>query len=411
MRLELLLALRFLRNPHQEKALSSMIKICFIGICIGTFALTLVAAIMNGFEKATHQKLQSIHADITIQSQGKPLNFEKLKQVLTQEFSADIEALSPSSTNQVVIQSQQKQHQTQNLVILKGIDPQAEPQVNALKTMLIGEAKTCSDWSSLLGEDGIFIGQTLAQQLGIKVGDTINLLYQPEELVTNKITLISQHARIAALFKTGISEFDEHVIFSSLEFFQELFQTGITHVSIKLKNPQEEKSFVQRLKKRLSLEVYSWKDLYPALVSALTLEKYAMIVILTLVTLVASMNMISLLFMYITQKRREIALLKSLSMSNRSLIVTFMLLGLTISLTASGSGILLASLASWLLQKYPFITLPDIYYVTHLPAQLEWPLVILVLVSTSFLTILAIAIPARSITTINIAHLLKNSEL
>ncbi|MBA3953688.1 ABC transporter permease, partial [Candidatus Dependentiae bacterium] len=328
----LLLATRFIRSSSNEKSLSLMIRVCFISILVATFALTLVAAIMNGFEKATHAKLKSIHADGTLTSRGHALDYSKLSQVLKQEFKDSILAASPVAFGQLLIKATTK-HATPQLIALKGIDATLEAQVSTLHTMLLHSKPT---WISSFSSHGLVIGNELAQQLGVTLGDTVILLLPEDDQVeSTKITLSTKEATITNIFKTGINEFDEHVAYCSLDFFKQLFNTGITQVNLALADHKNENLVLQALTKRLGLEAYSWKDLYPALVSALTLEKYAMWVILTLVTIVASMNIVALLFMYITQKQRDIAILKAMGMHRSSLQLVFIILGMGITLTAT----------------------------------------------------------------------------
>jgi lipoprotein-releasing system permease protein len=409
MPISLLFALRFLRSSRAEKNISIMVKICFLSIFISTFALTLAAAIMKGFQKATHDKLQSINADIVIQARGQVLNFNKLSNVLKTEFDDSIAAFSPLAIAHAIVQNTRKNTETTTIVELRGIDPIVEPQVSALKDMITATDKQGRSWAELLKGNYIFIGQTLAQQLGTQVGGTITLLFQPEEAYTHKITLESQEVIIAAFFKTGIQEFDEHVLFCSLDLFKELFDAGITQVTVKLKHPHQDKAVVEALRRRLSLEVYSWKDLYQPLISALTLEKYAIIIVLALIILIASMNMISLLFMYVTRKQSEIALLKAMSMTDTTIIMIFLLIGSIIALSASVGGILLASIVSWVMQYYPLIKLPDVYYATYLPVQLDWSLVIIVLCLTTSISFLAALLPAYTTRYIRVAQVLKGS--
>ncbi len=401
MPISLLLAWRFLKSSKDEKSISVMIKICFISILLSTFALTLVAAIMNGYEHATHEKLKGIHADVIITAHGKSIDFKKLKEVIDTEFQGPVACISPIALSQVIIQGN-KDNST--LCVLKGIDPVLEPQVSALKSMITTSSST---WDILLQDRGVFIGEKLAQQLGVTVGDSLTLLYG-DDILTNKITLHSQEARIAALFKTGINEFDEYVILSSLSFFTELFSQGISQVNVKLSSSTDEKKALMLLRQRFPLEVSSWKDLYPALVSALALEKYALFIILALVVLVASMNIVSLLFMFVTQKQGDIALLKSMGIADRALMSIFVIVGLCITLTASACGILFALGASWFLRNYPLIQLPDIYYVPHLPIYIDTSMIALVLGITVILSFLATLLPAYKIKHITIAHVLKN---
>jgi lipoprotein-releasing system permease protein len=170
----------------------------------------------------------------------------------------------------------------------------------------------------------------------------------------------------------------------------------------------EEDIVIEKLKRRLpQLQVNSWKDLNPALVSSLKLEKYASFFILALITLVASMNMISLLFMQIQQKRRDIAIFKAMGISDSSIRNIFLHLGISITFTASAIGLGLAALAGYLLKKYPFIELPDVYYVSYLPARMDAEIFFVVFLATMILGFLATWIPARRSKQIEIAQVLR----
>ena len=103
MPIEFLLAYRFLRGTRHEQYVSFMVKLCFFGIALSTFALALVLSIAHGFEKATYQKLKGIHADGTLKARGKTLYFEKIKQIIETEFKNSVSALSPTDTQQALI--------------------------------------------------------------------------------------------------------------------------------------------------------------------------------------------------------------------------------------------------------------------------------------------------------------------
>ncbi len=404
MSLSLLLALRFLRSSGLDNNIATMIKICFTSILLGTAALTLVAAIMNGFEKETHKKLQGVHADITINSHDKALNYEKLKKVLSSEYSDTIAAFGPTSFAQVIIQNKTLENNEMQICLLKAIDPKAEPQVSSIKEMICDTA--VNPWSAL-NRDTLFIGQSLADRLQIKTGSRVTILYHQEEVMSNKITLEEKEVTIVALFKTGIHDFDEHVLIGSFDLLKQLYPIKITQVTIKLKDTKDEKTVISSLKNRLALNVYSWKDLYPPLVSALTLERYAMFFILALVTLVASLNIISLLFMYATQKQHDIALLKTMGMTDAALISIFVFVSGAITLTATFCGILIAALATWLLNTFPFIELPDVYYVSHLPATLDFRIIVSVFLLALVVCLFAALIPAQKIKSMHVASVLK----
>src|SRR5947208_161765 len=126
MHISFFLANKFLLNFKSDKSISSMVKICFWSILIGTFSLTLIAAIMSGFEKKTHEKLKGMNCDMVIRADGKAIDYNKLKPVIEKEFKNYIEALSPNSTAYVLAKSDKKEVSIQNPIILKGVDASSE---------------------------------------------------------------------------------------------------------------------------------------------------------------------------------------------------------------------------------------------------------------------------------------------
>ncbi len=406
-RIILLLAWRYLLGTKQEKSISTMLIISFLGILIGSFALALVISIMNGFEKITHEKIQGIHSQIIIKSYNDTLDFEKISAVLEQEFP-EIKAFSPSATQQVIIQ-QEESDDISNVVIIKGIDPQRESLVSRLEKKITASIHKKTTLSETIHENDIIIGEKLAKLLDVFLGDHVNLLFTPDEYARKRrITLNSEKARISGTFNTGIDEFDTGLIICSLSFLEKLFpNTGVTQINIKLKPDIDEYAVIDKLKKRIQLDAHSWKDLYPALVAALKLEKYAMFFILALIILVASMNIISVLFMHITQKRGDIAILKAMGLADNHISTIFLIIGMSIALVGSCVGLIAAFIVGWLLERYPFITLPDAYYVTHLPIRMEWHLFALVFVTIMILSFIAIWIPTRRTRKINITEVLR----
>lgn len=383
-----------------------MIGISFTGIMIGAYGLMLTLAIMNGFETATYEQLQSIHAQVIIRAYGNPINMASLTPVLTNEFP-EVQAFSPHAIQQVIIQNPHT-NDISTIVAIKGIDPETHELVNNLSRKLIPVSGKQPSLAQTVAQDHVLIGQKLAETLNLDIGDTITLLFAPDEPRRKKINLLQKKVTVGGFFKTGIEEFDSNLIFSSLELLNKLFpDTGATHVQLKLAPGTNENVIIQTLKDRLGLEVYSWKEMYPALVSALKLEKYVMFCILTLISLIASMNIISLIFMQIHQKKADIAILRAMGMTTAAVHNIFLYMGCIIAAFASIVGILLALLTCMLLKKYPFITLPDAYLVTHLPVSWEWYMPIMIFCVTMLLSVLAILIPLRRTERIDITQVLK----
>ncbi|KKP35464.1 MAG: Lipoprotein-releasing system permease protein [candidate division TM6 bacterium GW2011_GWF2_32_72] len=399
-----LIAWRYLFGIKGSKNISIMAKVCFLGIFIGSFALALTMCVMNGFEKATHKKLQGIHSQIIAHANGEKLNFEAIENEIKEHFP-EIDAVAPSEEKQAIIQ-QKDSDEINEIISIKAISAEHEPKLSELEQKITLPANFTI--KKALQDNRILIGHKLAKSLDLSPGNELELLFAEEGQQNRKITLSKHDVTVGAIFDTGIEEFDANVIFCSMDLIQELFpDSGVTQIGIKLKRGVNEKETIKKLKDSLELEVYSWKDLYPALVSALQLEKYAMFLILILIILVASMNVISLLFMQITQKKSDIAILRSMGLSSKNISFIFVFIGLLVAFFASLTGTITAAIASWFLETYPFIQLPDIYYVTHLPAQAEWYIFIIVFLVVMLLSFISSWIPAKLIQKLNISEILR----
>lgn len=410
-----------------------MIRICFLGIFIGTFSLMMTLIIMHGFEETIHEKMQGINADITIlPPTGNKLALEQIRRILLQNYSDDIQAVSGSNLRQVIIDKDGKQ----SVVFLKGIEPEHEEHVSSLAAHISTNLKQLAankseatqsknaDISSLLMANNIVIGYKIAQNFGLTLGDKLTL-YIPEPTQSKKIYLQKKEVVIAGFIKVGLDEFDQGFAYASLDLQRSLFSEkeleGVDSISLKQKKtypkhwwqrlygPAMDDRLVNLIKPSLSgMQVTTWKKLYPALVSSLKLEKYVMFFILALITLVASLNMISLLVLHIQQKRRDIAIFHVMGMRQKTIQAIFLRIGMIITILASSSGLALAALCGWLLEKYPCIQLPDVYYVSHLPARMSGEIFAIVFIATVTLGWIATYLPARRTKTIDITSTLRS---
>jgi lipoprotein-releasing system permease protein len=383
-----------------------MVKICFIGIFIGTCSLALVMAIMEGFEHVTHEKMQGIHAQLIMKSSGNLLDAHSIEPILKKEFP-EVVGYSSQSIGQTIVSSQDN-NDLANVVMIKAIDPDREALTSSIASKVIQKTPG-HDFPSLIHGNHILIGCQTAATLNLSVGSALELIYVANQAEHKKaINLEKTEAIVGGIFKTGIEEFDSGLIFCSQELFKQMFnQEAVDQIALKLHPDANEAQIIEKLKSRFNVDVFSWKDLYPALVSALKLEKYVMFIILALITLVASMNMISLLFMHIVQKKGDIAILKTMGMQNSQVSAIFFIMGIIIASIASVCGLLTAWVIGILLQRYPLITLPDAYYVTYIPVRLDLRVFALIFVVIMFMSIVATWLPIRKIKNVNIADVLR----
>jgi lipoprotein-releasing system permease protein len=372
--LTLFLAWRYLKRSSTHTSFSTMITICVASIGLGSFALALIISIMHGFEKATHEKLQSIHPQITMRSKEGFLNATAIGAVMRAEFP-EIVAWSASSNRQVMIQNAHNGIITPG-VFLTGVDPLHAARVVPLDQKIIVPPNNPS-LHTLLSNPGIIIGKQMAKELDVAVGEMLNVLYPSDEPDTQTFSMRFQCTPtvLLGIIETGIEELDAAHVITSLEFFSELFpDSGIDTIAMRLMKDADERTVIAKLIQRTGTDVSSWKDLYPALLAALKLQKYAMFLILLLIIVVASTTIVSLLFMYIAHKQHDIALLKSLGCSQKNIHALFLIIGIIITAFGSSIGLFCAGVVGYVLQRYPCITLPDAYYVSSLPITLEWRL-------------------------------------
>ncbi len=395
-RLSFLLAWRFLWSANREPAVASMVRICFFGILLGSCALALVGAIMQGFETATRMQLQSVHPEMMIRAGVHEMNYEKVRAALVREFPQII-AYAPVLQHFVMVKDDGA---SDTVVQLMGIDPQAESRVTQLERMIVGAP---ASFAQILTGNGVIVGKKLATNSGLAYGDTFRLLYIGTQDRVHEVAVT-----VRGFIRTGIDEYDTGLVLASYDFVHELFpEQSVSQVGLKLAPGASENDILRALRARMPFDIVTWYDLYPALLAALTLEKYAMFFIIMLISLVASMNIISLIFMLITQKRAIIALLRACGCSLTIIKMTFMLIGLFIGVCATVFGLACAWLIGLFLQHTSLISLPDVYYTSHLPIVLHPLLFVLVLIVVIVMALGATVIPIRRISAIVIADVLR----
>jgi lipoprotein-releasing system permease protein len=249
----------------------------------------------------------------------------------------------------------------------------------------------------------------MAREHHLHVGQTITIMV-PEPRSKKKLALESKKVIIAGIFNIGLEEYDNNLAFVALDTLNQLFdERGVDTITLSLRGDSDhyEQDVINRLGARFThLKIQSWKEQYPALVSSLKLEKYVMFLVLALITLVACMNMMSLLFMQIQSKRRDIAIFQAMGLSARSIRSVFLYMGMMITVSASLCGMGLAALGGYLIQRYP-LQLPDVYYISYLPARMDAEIFGIVFIATLLLGFLATALPLRQSSRVPIAQVLR----
>lgn len=397
MHASLVIAHRFIRTTFAEKTLATMLALCALSTFMSIAAFMLMSAIMNGFQEATIHALQGIHHDVTFEAPDNAhLNAEKIHQTLMKEFPHLVAQTTAIASHYAIIQTETK-HDISHVVLLQGIDP----QTNALKPQH-------APLQDALAHKNSMLGAALAEELGVKPGDMITLLFATEN--DDELRFEKAQLTIGDLFTTGIDDIDRTAAFCSLATFQGLLpDIGITQIGITLTPKTSPETAVITFKQRFPFVIYAWQELYPALLEGLAVERYALFLILLLVGFMTSINSIALLLMYITHHRKTIAIFFVMGMPLKHIRLIFTIINVTITLLATLAGIAVAAALSFLLETYQVIKLPAVYYTSHVPAHLEGSSALLVLVIMLVVSLATSWWATGRIRKMNIAEVLKKT--
>ncbi|MDP2941722.1 MAG: ABC transporter permease [Candidatus Omnitrophota bacterium] len=381
MRTELYISWRYLAAKRKEKFISLISVISVLGVAIGVMALIVVIAVMTGFDRDLRDKIVGNYSHITL-SGYKPIadqEYEGLLQKIAR--NPRVTGVSPYIQGQALIKDANRFF----AVGLRGINPLTETQVTKIKQYLIA-----GDIDSLSGSS-IIIGKELALFLGAGLGSNVSL-YSP---------LGKEHnLKVAGIFHSGMYDYDLNLAFTSLKSAQEILGLPgqITSVAIKL----DELYLAARVRNELAGELgfeynlKTWMEANQSFFAALKLEKLTMFIILTLIILVASFNIISTLVVLVVDKTKDIGILKSLGMGPAGIRKIFTYEGLIIGALGTFIGASGGLLLCALLKKYQFIKLPqDIYYINHLPVEIQlWPDIALIIIAAMSIVLISTIYPA-----------------
>jgi len=379
MKWQLFVALRYLTSKHKEKFISIISLISILGIAVGVAALIVVIAVMSGFDNDLKEKIIGMNAHILIESDyGVKLTPELTSAILS---TGHVIASAPYLHGQALIRS----NENVTGVIVKGIDSEREEKICRIKSYL-------TQGSLDFGSDGVVIGNELASRLKLKLGDKV-ILVSPAEKE-------GQRLRVSGIFTSGMYEYDMNFIFTDVKKAQELFAVSglVSGIGVKIDDALNAREVKKELLAKLGMPytIRTWMELNKNLLSALKLEKTVMFLILTLIVIVACLNIASTLIMTVFEKTKDIGILKAIGATNFNIKTLFALEGALIGVLGTALGAALGLGLCWALKTYRFISLPqDIYYIDKLPVKLE-PQDILIIVGASLLiTLIATIYPAR----------------
>ena len=391
--LEKEITLRYLKTRKKDGFLNIISIFSFIGISLGVAVLIIVMSVMNGFRTELINKIVGFNAHVTVKPYESPISLEQLN---NENLKLISEELILSNTGEAIVISKDY---TKGL-ILRGYSSEDFLKLDVVKKgNLIGK-------SSQFTKNSISIGKELSFNLDLGVGDKVSIM-SPVGIETIIGSLPRQETFIiSSIFDSGLADFDANIAFINLNTLENFFnlKKEKRNLEIYLNNPsniEEEKNKIQKIFKNEF--VYSWADMNSSLFSALKVERNVMFIILSLIIIVAAFNIISGLTILVKNKTRDIAILKSIGVLNKSIVKIFFLVGVIIGTTATFFGIFLGvvfslyieNLREFLSNTFNISLFPEeIYFLSTMPSEINPTSIFIISLCSIFITIIVSIFPA-----------------
>ena len=391
MSFELFVALRYLRAKRKGMFAVVTTSIGVAGVTVGVAALITTLSVMNGFQTDIQRKIVGAQAHISIYGASSAADLAQM--TATAKEDPDVAAAAPFVLGQAILT-----HRNRSLgLVLKGLDPAREFSVNDLARKLVN-----GSWDGLgAGKvPGIVLGVELADRMEAEVGSEV-VLVSPQSVATPLGPLPKmQRFKVIGLLKTGYYEYDNGTAWTELGAASKFLgaETGAAGIGLRLKDLRRADAAARRLRSALGFRrvVRTYAQMNQTLFAALKLEKTVMFIILTLITLVASLNIASTQILRSVEKTRDIGLLKAMGAHAVMIEKIFLVEGFLIGGSGVAAGMALGFLLSWIIATFPIVELPsDIYYLSRVPVDVRpWDVAAVTIMGLT-LTVLATIYPAR----------------
>ena len=390
--LEKEITLRFLKARKKDGFLNVISIFSFIGISLGVAVLIIVMSVMNGFRTELINKIVGFNSHVTVKPYSNSIDESKINNKLNL-ISKNI--IFSNSGEAIIL----KNNNTKGIV-LRGY------KRNDLLNLEVLTNEKFKGELNQFDKNSISIGSELSFSLDLEIGDELTLM-SPSGVQTIIGSMPKQKTFIVnSIFNSGLAEFDNNIAFIELNNLEEFlgYDSNERNLEIYLKNPNNIESQKLIVKQVFDDEfVFSWADMNSSLFSALKVERNVMFIILSLIIIVAAFNIISGLTILVKNKTRDIAILKSIGVLNKSIIKIFFLVGVTIGTSATIFGIFLGvtfsiyieNFRQFLSSTFNISLFPEeIYFLSKMPSEINPTSIILISVCSIIITILVSIFPA-----------------
>ena len=406
-------ALSHLRSRRSEAGINVITVVSILGVTIGVTALIMVLAVMEGFEIDLRDKILGSNAHLVVLNyEG---NFDLGKDTIERIDNIDgVAAAAPFVYSEMMIRSTQGAAG----VVFKGIDPEYTPKVtNLVESLEVGPegpVSTNEEQTALLTglakpevseeeespKPGIFIGKELAQELYVTAGDVVHIINP----VGGGVGIMGvptpdvRSFRVAGIFHTGMYEYDTKWTYVLIEEAQKFLKLDnkVNGIEVQVHDIDNAPELALAVQTELDYPFFlrHWMELNSKLFAALKMEKIVMGLILSLIVMVASLNIVGTLILVVLTRGREISILRAMGASSKQILHVFMLEGVIIGFVGTIVGTILGLTGCYFLDQYQFPLDTDVYYMDTLPVVVEPQTVMTVVLTAIAISFLATIYPA-----------------
>jgi lipoprotein-releasing system permease protein len=394
--LEFFVAKRYLRAKRRESFISVIAGFSLVGIGLGVATLIIVMSVMNGFRTELIGRILGLNGHINVYSTQGPLDNYDYQRSLVSSLDG-IKSVTPLVEAQALV----THHGAASGVIVRGVSA-ADLKNKPLLFDSLDKAQRAN-----FRDNNILIGTEMARRFDLRVGDVMTLISPKPKNTPFGAMPRSKAFRVGGIFDVGMFEYNSNFIFMPLETAQLFFELPqrVSMLEITTNDPQQIDLLKGQVERRLGkgVIVHDWRDNNTSFYSALQVERNVMFLILTLIILVAAFNIISSLIMLVKDKSRDIAILRTMGASRGQVQRIFLITGATIGVVGTFAGMALGLLITLNLESIQHglekltsskLFPAEVYYLTHLPAILDWQEVALVVIMALVLSFGATIYPA-----------------
>jgi lipoprotein-releasing system permease protein len=393
---EWMVALRYLRSRRKEGFISVIAGFSFLGIMLGVATLIIVMAVMNGFRQELFDKMLGLNGHVVVHSLGEFTDYDKVAGRIRKVQG--VKYVLPLVEGQVLISTPY----TSSGALVRGLREQDLKSLKAISSNI--RVGTLDGFDK---KPGLVLGSRMANELNVKVGDEVNILTPRGPSTALGTAPRTKRYRVAAIFEIGMSEYDASILFMPLNEAQRYFSQPkkVTVLEVVLDSPDEVAELAPKIISAggPTIFVSDWRQRNATFFTALQVERNVMFLILTLIVLVAALNIISGLIMLVKDKGRDIAILRTMGTTRGAIMRIFFIVGAMIGNLGTLAGLIIGvlvclnierirELIGWLTDTELFPA--ELYYLSQLPAEMDTGETISVVVMAVLLSVLASVYPA-----------------